>query len=527
MRKLPLLLFLLLAGTLLWAQSIPLREIDFEEAKISVAGPEAFYIRNVGFQGERYAVLIGRSTDDGWTVRDLYAESDNVTPREMILDFATIRLEGENSLVLDGIFVDGAVYQGRLRVGEDDRAQLADRFSSSSLESLDPARLRKLRETILEVVAPEYEERLTLLQEELRSARERINQQDMIIEELRRENVALEDRLSEREEELSVLKDRVSALEEELASAEESPGPEEPERAVDPGPTDSVPGVSQLDLARVERDIRALRGEAEGVAAFLEELQKENEMLLRENEELRVSLERAREELAEAREAPMPAPEPSRASQREAKAREIATATELLHAYKDRLRSTSLTGFEAGRARMGSWRIVEDEATQTDPGEYFSRFALPLEQLREPTLFSFRGRSLESTEWTGFGLHLFASAVEAPNGYGHGESLLIWFTRDREHYGNDHTYLQVYRSSDDVTMNRVAEGIIPEPISSPLEIDILYQPEVGDVTIGVNGEVKLLYNGWFGIDSGMEIALRTKGRGRFEDLRVRTGSTAR
>jgi hypothetical protein len=44
---------------------------------------------------------------------------------------------------------------------------------------------------------------------------------------------------------------------------------------------------------------------------------------------------------------------------------------------------------------------------------------------------------------------------------------------------------------------------------------------VGDITIAVNGEVKLLYKGWFGIDSGMEIALRTKGRGRFEDLLVR------
>ena len=522
MRKLPLLLLLLLTGALLWGQSIPLREIDFEEAKISVAGPEEFYIRNVGFQGDRYAVVVGRSSEGGWTVTDLYAESANLAPRDMILDFATIRLEGEDTLVLDGIFVDGSVYQGRLNVGDDDQGELAEGFSSSSLESLDPARLRKLRETILEVVAPEYEERIGHLQRELRSAREQINQQELIIEELRQENGALEELLAQREEELSSLEERVAALEEELAAAEESPDATGPQRATEPRPTGSVSGVSELDLARVEQDIRALRQEAAGVAALLQELQEENEALVRENEELRVSLEQARGELAEARQTPMPTPEPSRVMESEARTREIATATELLHSYKARLTSSRLAGFEAGRARMGSWRIQQNLAVQNDPGEYFSRFALPLEQIEKPTLFSFRGRSLESTDWTGFGLHLFASAVEAHNGYGHGESLLIWFTRDREHYGTDHTYLQVYRSTDDVTMNRVAGGIIPEPITSPLEIDILYQPEVGDVTIAVNGEVKLLYNGWFGIDSGIEIALRTKGRGRFEDLQVRT-----
>lgn len=509
MKKVLLAVSLCLLTSSLLSQSIPLRQINFNDARISLAGPEAFYIRNVGFEGDRYSVLLGPAEGGGWTVTNIYSESENLTPREMILDFATIRLEGANTLVLDGIFVDGAVYQGRLRVGEDNEAELLGRLETSSLEALDPARLRKLRETILKTVAPEYEERITALQGELRTAREQINQQETIIDELLAENGALEDELARRESEISSLKERISSLESELGRA--ANGGPSAGRAGSDG-VDRGIDVSRLDLARLEREISALREEATGVASFLRELQAENEELVRENERLRTALEATRGVSGPSAAGGAPS----------ASSWEVATATDLLARYERRLSRTLLQGFERGRARMGAWRIEPSLAVQTDPGEYFSRFALPLEQLDQPTIFSFRGRSLETTEWTGFGLHLFASGVEHPNGYGHGESLLIWFTRDREHYGTDHTYLQIYRSSDDVTMDRVAGGIIPEPITSPLDVSVLYQPEVGDVTIAVNGEVKLLYNGWFGIDRGMEIALRTKGRGRFEELRVIT-----
>jgi regulator of replication initiation timing len=522
-----LLLLILLFASSLAGQNIPLREIDFSDAKISVAGPQSFYVRNLGFQGDHYAILLGPSDAGGWTITDIFSESENRTPRQAILDFATIRLEGENTLVFDGIFVNGSVYQGRLRVEEENRLEMIRGIEPSSLEAVDPARLRKLRETILETVAPEYEERIAALRGELRGAREQLDEQEEIIDEILAENRALEEELARRETQISSLEERITSLEAELDRATERSGategrPDGPGAGPGDGAAtargdapDAEMEVSRLDLARVERDIRALREEAEGVAETLGDLREENEELIRENEELRVALEEAR------RSGDRRPGARSRRAEPGAGVGSVVTATELLNRYDHRLSRVLLQGFQRGQARMGAWRIEPDLAIQTDPGEYFSRFALPLEQGQGAKIFSFRGRSLETREWTGFGLHLFASEVEHPDGYGHGESLLIWFTRDREHYGNDHTYVQVYRSSDDVTMDRVAGGIIPEPITSPLDVEVLYQPEVGDITIAVNGEVKLLYKGWFGIDSGMEIALRTKGRGRFEDLLVR------
>lgn len=527
MRKFPLILSLLLLTVLLPvflpAQSIPLREINFSDARISQAGPESFYIRNLGFQGERYAVSIGGDNSGAWTITDLYGESANITPTDLILDFATIRLEGESRLLIDGIFVDGAVYQGSIRINDNDRAQLADGFEPGSLEAVNPERLRELRQAILEVAAPEYEERIAALEGELAEARATLHQQEIIINELLEENDSLENVLQERQAEVDRLRARVGRLESRLAEAV-APAPEnragdevdtadeaDAAEAADAGETaDDAAAVNRLDLRRLEQDVRALREEADGVAAAMRDLQRENERLVRENAELRSALRELRE--TEATEEAVTA-EP---------VRRMLTAQTLMQSYRDSLTRPVLRGFEGGSARLGNWAVRSDMAVQRSPEEYFSRYALPVNQMDAPTLFAFRGRSLETEAWTGFGLHLFASDVEKPNGYGHGESLLVWFTRDRESYGSDNTYLQIYRSSDDVSMKRVAGGVIPEPITSPLEVEVLYQPEIGDITVAVNGEVKLLYKGWFGIEDGVEIALRTKGRGRFEGLTVHT-----
>ncbi len=508
-----ILILSILTTGLLSAQTVPLRQIDFSGARISLAGPDSFYVRNVRFEDEGYAVTVSRDESGAWSVMELYAEAENLTPESLILDFATVSLEGERTLLIDGLFVDGAVYQGRLRIGEDESAELVDGFTPGSMDALNPERIRELREAILEIAAVEYEERIDRLEAEIAEGIEAIARQEEVIEELTESNSALTGELRERDAEIAELQGRLETVSQELEGARQ---------AASGGADGEAVEDLTLDIGRIERELRALRQEADGIAELIRELQEENERLVRENEQLRTALDSPREE---PREEPTEDPRvelvPSVPSPPEPSA-ELATARELLDALTARMSRSLLEGFSSGEARMGQWSVSDATAEQNDRGEYFSRFALPLEQMSRPTLFRFTARSLEREDWTGFGLHLFASSVERPMGYGHGESLLIWFTRDPESYGSDNTFLQIYRSSDDVAMGRVAGGVIPEVITDEMAIEVLYQPESGDITVAVDGEVKLLYNGWFGIDEGVEIALRTKGRGRFEDLAVLT-----
>ena len=145
---------------------------------------------------------------------------------------------------------------------------------------------------------------------------------------------------------------------------------------------------------------------------------------------------------------------------------------------------------------------------------------LPVEQAEKPVLYSFKARSTDpDEEWVGLGLHIFVENVEK-RGYGLGNSLLVWLTRDQEVYKNDYTYLQLYRSDDDVNMDRVMDAVIQEPITEFLDIEVLYQPDEQYITVSVNAEEKIRYKTWFGIDEGIQVALRSLGTAEFSDLVV-------
>ncbi|MFW6329992.1 MAG: hypothetical protein ACOC28_07810, partial [Alkalispirochaetaceae bacterium] len=89
-----ILILSILTTGLLSAQTVPLRQIDFSGARISLAGPDSFYVRNVRFEDEGYAVTVSRDESGAWSVMELYAEAENLTPESLILDFATVSLEG-------------------------------------------------------------------------------------------------------------------------------------------------------------------------------------------------------------------------------------------------------------------------------------------------------------------------------------------------------------------------------------------------------------------------------------------------
>jgi hypothetical protein len=98
-------------------------------------------------------------------------------------------------------------------------------------------------------------------------------------------------------------------------------------------------------------------------------------------------------------------------------------------------------------------------------------------------------------------------------------ALLLWFTRDVRGYGTDRTYLELYRSSDDINMARVMSAAITDDISEWMDIQLLYEPEAEYITVAVNGEEKIRYKTWFGIEWGVDLALRTLGRRRIQESR--------
>jgi hypothetical protein len=183
---------------------------------------------------------------------------------------------------------------------------------------------------------------------------------------------------------------------------------------------------------------------------------------------------------------------------------------------------TLLTGFTQSVPQIGSWTVEGDTAVQTDPEQYFAKLLLPIEQRTQPTLYSYETRSTGSG-WVGTGLHIFVTDTTGKKGYGLGNSLLVWLTRDPEYYGTDDTRLQLYRSDGAVQMEMVLDAVIEEPISGYLDMDIIYDPITEYISVSVDGTEKIRYKTWFGIDSGLEIALRSLGDGaRFRNLSVST-----
>jgi chemotaxis protein histidine kinase CheA len=186
-------------------------------------------------------------------------------------------------------------------------------------------------------------------------------------------------------------------------------------------------------------------------------------------------------------------------------------------AFKEQIR----VGFDGSTPRLGTWKIKDGILSQTNSKQFFSRLTFPLTQSARPVLYSFETKT-GSSGWVGTGIHLFAAGVKKTKGYGEGKSLLVWLTRDEKTRGNSGTYLQVYRSDDDVNMERVLDAKIKEKLDAWNKIEILYEPADEFIVIAVNGSIRAAYRTYFGIGAGVSMSLRTLGAGvQFRNLEVR------
>lgn len=173
---------------------------------------------------------------------------------------------------------------------------------------------------------------------------------------------------------------------------------------------------------------------------------------------------------------------------------------------------TLLSGFTRGSGVHGNWSASGRNLTQSDTANYFAKYAIPVSQSSSRLLYSFTAQAASSgTAFVGYGLHFMASGDRAANSYGYGSSYLVWITRDPSYYRNNDTYLQIYRSFDDVKMLQVASVSTGESITRSNDVEILYDKPSGVISVAINGTTYALYRAPSAIRTGSKTAFRTLG----------------
>jgi hypothetical protein len=204
-----------------------------------------------------------------------------------------------------------------------------------------------------------------------------------------------------------------------------------------------------------------------------------------------------------------PEPQPPETSMR----KEIAAA--------EPARTVVLEGFATSSPFLGSWKLDGGRAEQTDPKQFFAKLAAPLVQARAAYEFSFSARSIaRGRGWVGIGLHVFAPQSRILNGYGAGDSLCIWLTRDPVHFKKGITRLQLYRSLNDLNMRLLDEVVVGDSIYEPNEFRISVDPAAGRVTVSLNGTQRLVGEGIRDLRGGAYVIFRALDRAEFSDFRV-------
>ena len=178
-----------------------------------------------------------------------------------------------------------------------------------------------------------------------------------------------------------------------------------------------------------------------------------------------------------------------------------------------------LEGFDTSYPGLGTWRLAKNEAEQTDPQQFFSKLVTPFVQESGPYRYVFTARS-EGKGWVGLGVHIFTGSVKTHKGWGEGESVLVWLTRDPVHYTSDVTRLQLYSSLRDSYMTMVQDMPVSISIFEPHVFEIDMDPNDGGLAVSIDGERKLTTHGLMDLRKGDFVVFRTIDRAVFSDFHV-------
>ncbi|MFW6293298.1 MAG: hypothetical protein ACOC7V_13365 [Spirochaetota bacterium] len=185
------------------------------------------------------------------------------------------------------------------------------------------------------------------------------------------------------------------------------------------------------------------------------------------------------------------------------------------------VRRTITRGFGGGSAASGEWSTSGSRLRQTSASDLYAKHVVPVRQNANELVYTFEG-SGASRGWSGYGLHVLASDAEAGDLYGYGSSYLVWITRDPSNTQSDRTFVQLYRSFDDVHMVQLASRAIPRSIDSPFGVIVYVNRSEATIVVGVDDEPVLTFEDADLIRSGSEVAARALGPATITDLEVRS-----
>jgi peptidoglycan hydrolase CwlO-like protein len=532
-------------------------------------------LKNTTAEGAGDGVAAAGESKYVWTVSEVIPESKNMLPEDIIFDFARIT-EKDGTIVIDGVVYNDEVYKGSLSLSSDYRISFSGSLESGSFSGASLEKAEGLENLLLAEEKKEHSE-------EIASYKTQLNEKETTIQTLSAEKLSLSSAVEELKEENTDLTEDLSDLQQKLDALEESEketaaaGTEAAEtgETADAGKTEAPAAAeseqeaaaeseaAEADASRLVIDKEAFDSAVSKIFADLSEIKEQNKDRVTAAEfssaysglkselsalrtkvgDLEAEISSLKDNVSKIRTS-AGTDAPAGASASEELKGELAELTRLnkelqedkeklevqllgklldkglIELVKPRMTRVLTSGFSTARPQLGSWNINRNTAGQTSPDEYFAKLILPAVQEELPTLYSFSVRSIGSG-WVGAGLHFFVSDSDK-KGYGLGTSLLLWLTRDPEAYKDEYTYLQLYRSDDDIHMGRVFDAKIEERLDKYIDVDIYYQPEEEYITVAINGEEKARYKTWFGIDSGVEIALRTLGTADFKNFQVRT-----
>lgn len=525
--------------------------LDFSTARLSFAGPSAFLIRHVLVE-DSYAALIFKRDENGlWGVAEFIPEDNEAEFPDLILDFARIEQTPGGGLYIDGILLNGQPLSAGIAINPDATLGMPQYLETGKLVGSSLARIEaeaglvtpdsvklitiERDEAIAEVAR--LGERLTRLQDDNSELETRVVELQSGLDSSDADRARLASELDEARKRITNLSLENDALKQELSEARAAYNAATADGAGDgaSGGTgvatgDNTAGTTDEVLARIAE----LERSAAALANRIENLEKDRAALAAAGDNSGATSGSANNNAGSSSSADMSAlrsaiQELERENNRllqernniEQTIRKTLDWDGYLALVRGDYNQVKLSGFAGATATMGTWTGTPERMRQTDQNQYFARLDLPLRQDNEALLYSMNTRGLKAG-WAGLGIHIYASDSVRRRGYGFGESLLVWLGRDPEVMGNNFTYLELYRSRDDINMERVMHVLIEESISDTLKIEALYQPQEEYITIAINGVEKIRYKTLFDIHSGVEVALRTLGAAEFWNLEVRS-----
>ncbi len=180
-----------------------------------------------------------------------------------------------------------------------------------------------------------------------------------------------------------------------------------------------------------------------------------------------------------------------------------------------------MSGFGGGSPILGSWSVNGTRLSQAAADQRFAKYRIPVNQNADELVYTFSGTG-QSNGWSGYGIHILASGASNERLYGHGNSYLVWVTRDPERTQSDQTFIQLYRSTSDTHMVQVASRAVNHPITSPLDITVYVNRPEGRIVLGVDDEPLFTYADMGVIHSGTDVVARALGRATLDSLAIKT-----